>query len=469
LPRLQGYVESTADAPDGNPVALVLGATSFYGEAGGQVADTGVVVSTSGASFEVTGATVARGFIFHTGAKPAGELKVGDTVTTTVDYNRRHLIMPNHTMTHVLNFALKSVLGDSVDQKGSLVNDEYLRFDFSNNSQVSPEDLGKVEAIVRDRIAQQLPVYAKDVAKADALAIHGLRAVFGEDYPDPVRVLSVGVPVDELIADPSKTTHADYSIEFCGGTHLSNTSEAKSFALISEEGIAKGIRRIVGYTGAAAASAIAMGNQLAAELAAAGQLEGEELEATVNSLKVQVDTSIMPAAQKAELRKEVAMLLGKVNEFKKAQAAENKKKATSLALACADEAAAGGSAYMITKVDVGLDTKAVMEACTAIQKKHANMAVMLLSADPSKEKALAYAVRHPRPAQPVSLFLEVPLGPASAFPQPSCTPPPPGTHPPPLSPLPSSQCNLVVHLPSPTFPKPSLLPPPGTHPLPPRP
>lgn len=181
--------------------------------------------------------------------------------------------MPNHTMTHVLNYALRSVLGEAVDQKGSLVNDQYLRFDFSNNSQVglpappteplcfvrgccaggvwfaesgvlargqvSPENLGKCEAIVREQIAASLGVYAKDVAKNDALKINGLRAVFGEDYPDPVRVLSVGVPVEQLLAEPEKETNAAHSIEFCGGTHLTNTSQAKSFAIISEEGIAK--------------------------------------------------------------------------------------------------------------------------------------------------------------------------------------------------------------------------------------
>lgn len=387
-----GYVDSTSDVPEDHPMALILDRTSFYGEAGGQVADTGSIVSSSGAKFMVTGATVARGYIFHTGQKPSAEIKVGDEVTTSVDYARRHLIMPNHTMTHVLNFALRKVLQDSnIDQKGSLVNEEYLRFDFSNNSQVSPEDLGKVEAVVREQIEQKLPVSAKEVSKNDALKINGLRAVFGEDYPDPVRVLSVGVPVDELIADPLKASNANYSIEFCGGTHLTNTQQAKSFAIISEEGIAKGIRRIVAYTAAAADAAIAAGNELAAKLKAARDLDGDALESEVNTLKVLVDTGILPASQKAELRKEVASLLGKVNDFRKAQAAENKAKATSLALACADEAQAAGIPYVITKVDVGLDTKAVMEACNAIQKKYEGMAVMLVSSDPAKEKALAYA------------------------------------------------------------------------------
>lgn len=386
---LEGYVESTADAPAG-PVALILDTTSFYGEAGGQVADTGALVSSSGATLEVTGATVARGYIFHIGKRPDSAIKAGDSVTAKVDYARRHLIMPNHTMTHVLNFALREVLGEVVDQKGSLVNAEYLRFDFSSNP-VSPEDLGKCEAIVRGQIASGLGVYAQDVAKSDALRINGLRAVFGEDYPDPVRVLSVGVPVEELVGEPDKPTHAAHSIEFCGGTHLSNTSQAKSFAIISEEGIAKGIRRIVAYTAEAADKAIAEGERLEAALKAADALEADALEAGLTAMKVEVDTSIIPAAKKAELRNMVAALLTKVMDYKKAQAAENKKKATSLAVASADEAAASGAAYVITKVDVGLDAKAITEACNAIQKKHEGMAVMLLSADSEKEKAVAYA------------------------------------------------------------------------------
>ena len=168
-------------------------------------------------------------------------------MTTKVDYARRRLIMPNHTMTHVLNFGLREVLGDTVDQKGSLVNSEYTRFDFSNNTSVSPEQIGKVEDIVKGVIAKGLPVYAKEVAKDDAMPIEGLRAVFGEDYPDPVRVVSVGIPVEDLIADPSKAGNKDVSIEFCGGTHLKNTADAKSFAIVSEEGVSKGVRRMVCY------------------------------------------------------------------------------------------------------------------------------------------------------------------------------------------------------------------------------
>lgn len=165
--------------------------------------------------------------------------QVGDSVKTKVDYEQRHLTIPNHTMTHSLNHALLKVLGEGRDQKGSLNNPEYLRFDFSNNSGVSSEDLGKVEGLVREYIKESLPVYTQEVPKNDALKIKGLRAVFGEDYPDPVRVVSIGISVDQLVADPENPKNADYSIEFCGGTHLTNTAQANSFAIISEEGISK--------------------------------------------------------------------------------------------------------------------------------------------------------------------------------------------------------------------------------------
>uniref|UniRef100_A0A061SAZ8 Alanine--tRNA ligase n=1 Tax=Tetraselmis sp. GSL018 TaxID=582737 RepID=A0A061SAZ8_9CHLO len=385
---VSGFVDTT-NVPEGL-VGLVLDKTSFYAEAGGQVADTGAIEA-AGAAFQVSGATVARGFVFHTGVATSGEIKVGDRVKTRVDYERRHLTMPNHTMTHALNFALRKVLGPTIDQKGSLVNPEYLRFDFNNNSAVSPEDIGRIEAIVSDLIEAKIPVYAKDVAKADALAINGLRAVFGEDYPDPVRVLSIGVSVDELVADPSKPTHVEHSIEFCGGTHLTNTSQAKCFAIISEEGIAKGIRRIVAYTGDAAAKAISEGEAFSAKLTSAESLDGPALETEIVNLKAALDTAVIPAFKKSELRKRVAKLVSKLTEMKKVLAAENIKKATGAAVAVADEAASQGEAYVVAKVDVGLDPKAVMEACNAVQKKHGDMAVMLLSSDPNKEKALAYA------------------------------------------------------------------------------
>lgn len=127
-----GFVQSTEEAGDG-PVGVVLDTTSFYAESGGQVADTGALSGANGAGFQVEDAIVAAGYVLHVGKPVGGGLKVGDAVSAEVDYTRRNQIMPNHTFTHVLNFALREVLGDHVEQKGSIVQPERLRFDFANN------------------------------------------------------------------------------------------------------------------------------------------------------------------------------------------------------------------------------------------------------------------------------------------------------------------------------------------------
>jgi alanyl-tRNA synthetase len=169
------------------------------------------------------------------GAQSVGQaVNVGQNLTCHVDYQHRSFVAPNHTMTHSLNFALRKVLlGDnceisakgSVDQKGSLVDADKLRFDFGWGTALSTEELQAVEGLVNEVIKSELQVYAENVPLAAAKGICSLRSVFGERYPDPVRVLSVGVDVQELIKNPDNSEWLKYSVEFCGGTHLSNTKE----------------------------------------------------------------------------------------------------------------------------------------------------------------------------------------------------------------------------------------------------
>merc|ERR1712066_445023 len=130
-----------------------------------------------------------------------GDLKVGDKVTIKVDYTRRALVAKNHTATHILNYALRQVLGDKADQKGSLVDEEKLRFDFSHGKPVELEEMRKIEEICNQEIQRQHTVYWQEVALKKAEAIGGLRAMFGETYPDPVRVVSVGPSVDKMLGD----------------------------------------------------------------------------------------------------------------------------------------------------------------------------------------------------------------------------------------------------------------------------
>ena len=221
--------------------AVVLDATSYYYESGGQINDVGTlkVTSESGEQFtlQVLDCKTYGPYVLHvcSGAEAVGHtVKAGLKLTCHVDYEHRSFVAPNHTMTHSLNYALRKVLlGDnceisakgSVDQKGSLVDADKLRFDFGWGTALSPDELKAVEAMVNGVIQSELPVFAENVPLADAKSICSLRSVFGERYPDPVRVLSVGVEVQELISNPANTDWLKYSVEFCGGTHLSNTKE----------------------------------------------------------------------------------------------------------------------------------------------------------------------------------------------------------------------------------------------------
>eukprot|EP00438_Fugacium_kawagutii_P030833 Skav210394 [mRNA] locus=scaffold1416:13477:24645:+ [translate_table: standard] len=194
------FVKSTDEIEDES--ASVLDTSAFYAEAGGQ-AD----------GKEVMKVKVFAGYVLHTGPMPSS-LKVGDQVFCEVDYEHRGKVAPNHTMTHVLNWALREVLGDGLDQRGSLVTADRLRFDFSYeaSSGVSVESLEKVEALVQKTVDAGLPVTSKEVALADAQAIYGLRAMAGEAYPDPVRV--------EVLADPGAEKWMSQSVEFCGWAAL---------------------------------------------------------------------------------------------------------------------------------------------------------------------------------------------------------------------------------------------------------
>ncbi|KAK7341334.1 hypothetical protein VNO80_24260 [Phaseolus coccineus] len=202
----------------GDDIGLVLESTSFYAEQGGQIFDTGSLEGIFG-SFQVHNTQVYGGFVLHIGNGTG--ISVGDKVVCKVDYGRRAIIAPNHTCTHMLNFALREVLGNHVDQKGSIVLPEKLRFDFSHGKPVDADNLRRIESIVNEQIKAELDVSAKEVTLAEAKRINGLRAVFGEVYPDPVRVVSIGQKVEDLLSDPENEKWLSISSELCGGEYCS--------------------------------------------------------------------------------------------------------------------------------------------------------------------------------------------------------------------------------------------------------
>lgn len=243
-----GFLQDGETAGVDDYVGLVLDKSSFYAEAGGQEADLGTIslLAQDGNEgvFEVTDVQTYGGYLLHTGRVTKGSLGVGSTVNCAVDYERRRLVTPNHSMTHVLNAALRQVLGDGVDQRGSLCNDEKLRFDFSHKKAMTADELRATEEICQQVVADGLEVTSDVMPLAQAKEIDGVRAVFGEVYPDPVRVVCIG---------------SDTSVEFCGGNHVDNTAEAGAFVIVEETAVAKGIRRITAVTRESASEAIAEG------------------------------------------------------------------------------------------------------------------------------------------------------------------------------------------------------------------
>ena len=224
--------EEIVDAlSDGEKGTVFVDQTPFYATSGGQEADHGVISCGDGEFVVEDVVKLLGGKIGHIGHMTKGMMKTGDIVTLKVDAQRRALSARNHSATHLLQKALRTVLGTHVEQAGSSVNDERLRFDFSHFSAMTPEELQKVEDMVNDSISGSLPVIVKNMPIEEARKT-GAQALFGEKYGDIVRVVNMG----------------DYSIEFCGGTHVTNTGEIGAFKILSESGVAAGVRRIEALT-----------------------------------------------------------------------------------------------------------------------------------------------------------------------------------------------------------------------------
>ncbi|KAL2122835.1 hypothetical protein VTJ04DRAFT_3290 [Mycothermus thermophilus] len=317
---------TSKELPPKTPLGLLLDRTNFYAESGGQVADTGIISIDGVAEFKVLDVQEYGGYIVHNGYLEYGELTAGDEVICEYDELRRQPIRNNHTGTHVLNHALREVLGDEVHQKGSLVDQDKLRFDFSHKTQVSLAEIKKIEDLCNEDIRKNLKTYAKDVDLDVARGIEGVRAVFGETYPNPVRVVSIGVDVDELVANPKNPEWRKYSVEFCGGTHVESTGLIKDLVIVEESGIAKGIRRIVAYTGDGAHQAQQDAKTFSEKLDHIAALDfGPQKVAEIKAASVELEALAISALTKEELRQRFAKIQKEVvDEQKKRQKAESK-------------------------------------------------------------------------------------------------------------------------------------------------
>ncbi|MGA2266522.1 MAG: alanine--tRNA ligase, partial [Phycisphaerae bacterium] len=280
--KVLGWVEGdqfvqTGSLKVGDEAAIVLDKTNFYGEQGGQVGDAGDLVWPGG-RFAVRDSGLAGQCVLHAGVVEQGELHAGAEVTAEVDPSRFDT-MRNHTATHLLNWALRKVLGEHIHQAGSEVGPDHLRFDFTHNQAVPAEQLAEVERLVNHRILADEPVVSKIMPLEQAKKIPGVRAVFGEKYPDPVRVIATGGQ------DPPAKAGDETAVEFCGGTHLERTSQVGLFKIVSEESIAKGVRRITALTGPAAVAHVQELDATVRAIGAVLRISPAELPARIEAMQ----------------------------------------------------------------------------------------------------------------------------------------------------------------------------------------
>jgi len=388
------YNKSFVDSVEsGQECGLLLDRTSFYAEQGGQIYDEGFIVKGDN-EMRVTNVQVRAGYVLHMGPVE-GSFSVGDEVECNIDEERRWAVMGNHSGTHILNFALRKVLKDGADQRGSLVAPERLRFDFTHKCAMTVAEVKAVEDIANEMINRNQQMYAKEAPLAIAKTIQGLRAVFDETYPDPVRVVTVGVPVQTLEADPSSPEGSNTSVEFCGGTHLRRAGHMLHMVIASEEAIAKGIRRIVALTGTEAIKAQNKEKLFGVEAeklsvkVADKSLSLKEKTRLITELGDDISSATISYYAKDSLRnklKGIKKVIDEEDKAKKAAVAGEVVK-TTVALLEANP----NLPYLVYNLEALANNKAIDGALKQVKALAPEIATMFVSADLDGGKVLAMA------------------------------------------------------------------------------
>ena len=336
---------SIAGGEDG---IIVLDKTPFYAEMGGQVADHGTITMGERV-FQVTDVQKDKGGKYlHHGKMMKGSLKVDDAVVASIDVERRKGIMRAHSATHLLQKALTAVLGDHVHQAGSLVEPDYLRFDFTHYSALSQEEMAKVEAIVQDSILEGYPIDIKEMPISEAKKL-GATALFSEKYGQTVRVVNM----------------CGYSIEFCGGTHLDNTAKVGAFQLVSEGSVASGVRRIEAYTGKACMA----------------RMENAQAELTDAAAKLKV--------KPADLAGKIQSNLDEIKELKRQIEQYQAKDASGAVEKLLESAKEIGGVKVLTAKVSGMDAAKLRQMGDMLRDKAENIVGVLASVNGEKPSFLA--------------------------------------------------------------------------------
>ena len=281
----------------GDTAAIVTNQTTFYAESGGQSGDHGIIRSASGGLFRVAGTEKRLGdLVIHAGQVESGTLALGEAVELHVDHGRRSGNRQHHSATHLLHEALRKTLGTHVAQKGSLVEPNRLRFDFSHNKGVTAAELTAVETMANDIVLQNDPVNTR-LMSVDAAVAEGAMALFGEKYGDEVRVVSMG-------RNPEGSSRPIYSLELCGGTHVSRTGDIGLIKILAESGSAAGVRRLEALAGPAARDYLEQQDKRVSAAAALLKTTPAELVSRVESL---VDERRKLERELAEAKKALAL------------------------------------------------------------------------------------------------------------------------------------------------------------------
>ena len=376
--RFVGYKELQSDAKvlalttedavtecliDGQKGTIVLDVTPFYGTMGGQEGDRGVITTADG-EFRVDETIHLTGTkIGHVGVMTKGMIKAGDMAVAKVDESNRQNTCKNHSATHLLQKALKTVLGNHVEQKGSLVNAERLRFDFSHFEAMSAQQLQEVEKIVNEEIARNLPVATEEMGIEEAKKT-GAMALFGEKYGETVRVVSMG---RSDAADPVSAYADAFSVELCGGTHVSSTGTIAAFKILSENGIASGVRRIEALTGDAVFTYY------------------KQLEQNLNDAAKAAKTTPASLVDKINHMQEQIKALSSELESLKSQAAKD-----ALGDVFSDAVDVGGVKLLATKVD-NVDMNGLRDLGDSLRDKLENGVVVIASVEGGKVNLIATA------------------------------------------------------------------------------
>jgi len=331
----------------GDEGAVVLASTPFYAESGGQIGDTGILVD-DGKLFRVDDTQKSGDANVHFGSLEQGTLTVGDKVEAVVDADRRQAIRLNHSATHLMHAALRQVLGDHVTQKGSLVAPDRLRFDFSHYEGVTPLQLQEIENLVNAEIRKNIAADTGLMSYDDAIE-SGAMALFGEKYGDKVRVLRLG----------------DFSVELCGGTHVDRTGDIGAFKITHEGGVASGVRRIEGVTGAGAMEWIDANQRTLSDLA--GMLRSTPDQAAA---KVEQLLKLNKELEKKLATAKHALITGKASDHED------------------NVLEVGGIKVIASRMD-GVDAKALRDAVDRVKDKLGNAVVVLGSVDDGKVRLAA--------------------------------------------------------------------------------